>query len=254
MNAQITATGNAGVHIAAGTGQIFIDAFWDPVPRVLGKLSGRGAEPLATPAMGADLILVTHAHWDHFSADRVVEAVGRTGAAVIGPLDVIRTLRGTLPDGLLTVLEPAEPRGAGPAATARVELPEATVTAYRTRHGRGHNSYLVEMGGFRLFHDGDNEDARLVDPASLGPVDALLLCPWQGSGWAEFVERLAPRQWMLVHLSPDEIAAHQAGQFLPDLCESAEEAARLQAAGLLTPPRTIGPAPGEVWTSDGPAA
>jgi hypothetical protein len=118
-------------------------------------------------------------------------------------------------------------------------LAKATVTAFRTYHGRGHNSYLVRAGGFAFFHDGDNEDTRPLDTAALAPVDALLLCPWQGSGWPEFVERLSPRRWFLIHMTQEEIAQHRAGRFLPDLCDR-----------VPLPDRIVALAPGEASTME----
>ncbi len=214
MSVRITATGNAGVHVAAPTAGIFVDAFWDAAPRFLG-----GGRPWSAGRLAGNIILITHTHWDHFSPDRVAEAAARTGATVVGPAAVVRQLGGRVPDGAIASLEPPEQSRGRAAPHARLELPGATVTAFRTSHGRGHNSYLVEAGDFRFFHDGDNEDTRPLDIGAIAPVDALLLCPWKGSGWAEFVERLAPRQWLLIHLTEEEIAEHRAGRFLPDLCE-----------------------------------
>jgi L-ascorbate metabolism protein UlaG (beta-lactamase superfamily) len=93
------------------------------------------------------------------------------------------------------------------------------VTAFRTFHGREHNSYLVEAGGRRFFHDGDNENTRRLDAAALAGLDALMIGPWQGAGWVEFVERLAPRRWLLMHLSSAEIDQHEAGTYLAELCD-----------------------------------
>jgi L-ascorbate metabolism protein UlaG (beta-lactamase superfamily) len=214
MSVEITATGNAGFHVAAPGASVFIDAFWDSGLRLFGGRRASVAEHLP-----ADLILVTHAHWDHFSPNRVAEAAARTGASVVGPADVASRLRGHVREGALIVLEPPETPGGGPAGSAGVELPGATVTAFRTRHGGGHNSYLVRAGAFSYFHDGDNEDTRPLAPAALAPLDVLFLCPWQGSGWVEFVERVSPRRWFLTHLLDEELDAHAAGRFLPELCD-----------------------------------
>jgi L-ascorbate metabolism protein UlaG (beta-lactamase superfamily) len=232
MSAVITATGNAGVHVAAGGASVLIDSLWDPLPRLLG-----GRRPREAPPPRADLILVTHGHRDHFSADRVAEASRKTGATVVAPAACIIPLRKRVADESLIALEPPEPSRGKAAAPVRVELPQATVTAFRTCHARGHNSYLVEMGGWRFFHDGDNEDTRVLDAASPAPLDALFLCPWQGSGWVEFVERLAPRRWFLIHLDAEEIRQHRAGQFLPDLCD------HVPLANL-----TVALEPGEAYT------
>jgi L-ascorbate metabolism protein UlaG (beta-lactamase superfamily) len=226
MSVRITATGNAGFHVSAPGARVLVDALWDPVPRFLG-----GQGPGAPGGLPADLILVTHVHWDHFSPGRVAEAAARTGAAVIGPADVVRRLRGAVRDESLIALEPLEPASAGAAHSATVQLPGAAVTAFRTRHGRGHNSYLVRTGDFRFFHDGDNEDTRLLDAGALAPVDALFLCPWQGSGWAEFVEGLAPARWFLIHLTGEELQEHRGGRFLPGLCDRVPMPERIVALG-----------------------
>lgn len=240
MNARITSTGNEGFHIAVASGGagVYIDAFWEGMARWLGP--GRGGAAAELPA---DLILVTHAHWDHFSPSAVAAAAQRSGAIVAGPAAAAAELRRLLPKERIVTLEPPEPqRGApaAPVAAAELKLPKLHVTAFRTSHGRGHNSYLVDMGGFRLFHDGDNEDTRPLDVGLLAPVDALLLCPWKGSGWVEFIERLAPRKWFLMHLSEDEIDEHLAGRFLPELCDH-----------VPLPDRIVALRPGESYTFEG---
>ena len=225
MSVKITAMGNAGFHVAAPGASVLIDALWEGVPRFLG---GRRASA-AAEALPANLILVTHAHWDHFGPARVAEAAARTAATVVGPADVTRQLRGRVPAGSLVALEPPEtPRG-GPAASATIQVAGAAVTAMRTSHGQRHNSYLVRTGAFSFFHDGDNEDTRPLDVAALRPVDALILCPWQGSGWPEFVEHLAPRQWFLMHLTDEEFDEHFAGRFLPGLSDRVPLADRVAA-------------------------
>ncbi len=212
MRAQVTLIGNEGFLIEAGPARILIDAFYGAIPG-LASAAALSGQSIAK----ADLILVTHAHWDHFQAAEVADVANRTGATVVGPAAAINELRRKVPAEKLVKLEPASARK-GVALTERVELPAATITAFRTFHAMGHNSYLVEMPGFRFFHDGDNEDTRRVDAAALGRLDALLIGPWQGSGWVEFVERLAPARWFLMHLSEEELDQHAAGEFLPDLC------------------------------------
>ena len=101
----------------------------------------------------------------------------------------------------------------------KLKLPFAAVTAFRTFHGRGHNSYLVEAAGLRFFHDGDNEDTTRIPVSALGRLDALLIGPWQGSGWVEFIEKLSPPRYFLMHLSEEELDEHAAGRFLPGICE-----------------------------------
>jgi L-ascorbate metabolism protein UlaG (beta-lactamase superfamily) len=171
----------------------------------------------------ADLILVTHAHWDHFDAGKVAEASRRTAALVIGPASVIRAIRTMTPDSMRLQLEPPLARGSSPAACESARVREISVTAFRTFHSRDHNSYLVELPGFRFFHDGDNELTQRIDARALGRLDALFIGPWQGSGWVGFIEALAPARWFLMHLTNEELDLHAQGRFLPDLCDHVPE-------------------------------
>ena len=213
MKAKVTLIGNEGFLIEAGPARILIDAFYGPIPG-LASAAALGAHSIEK----ADLIFVTHAHWDHFTAHEVADVANRTGAAVVGPAAVINELRGKVPAECLVKLEPASAR-TGFALSEKVALSAATITAFRTFHALGHNSYLVETPAFRFFHDGDNEQTQRVDAAALGRLDALLIAPWQGSGWVEFIERLDPARWFLMHLSEEEFDQHEAGEFLPDLCD-----------------------------------
>ncbi|MBN1423887.1 MBL fold metallo-hydrolase, partial [Candidatus Fermentibacteria bacterium] len=158
-----------------------------------------------------DLVLITHSHWDHFEPRAVRRALMPT-TTVLGPPDVMRRLKGVQ----ATTLWPAH--GDGPEGPP-IQVGPARVRSYRTTHGAQHSSFLLEVGGFRLFHDGDNEDTRTMSAQALGVIDVLMLCPWQGSGWAGFVQALSPGRWILSHLSSEEIAAHAAGRFLPELCD-----------------------------------
>jgi L-ascorbate metabolism protein UlaG (beta-lactamase superfamily) len=215
MSVTITAIGNEGFEITCGGVRVFIDAFYYPAPWV-------GAAPArrAAAVKKADLILVTHDHTDHFHEGEVADVAARTGATVIGSARVIAELRSKLPGEALIELEPpAAKRGAKSAPSQSVVLPAGQVTAFRTRHSPDHNSYLIELPGFRCFHDGDNEDTRSLLSAALGPLDALFIGPWQGSGWVDFIETVRPARWFLMHLTEEELDQQAAGKFLPDLCE-----------------------------------
>lgn len=214
MKTTLTLIGNEGFRIASGNAVVFIDAFYNAIPGVAGAPSA-GA-PQATEA---DLILVTHAHWDHFNAAATAKAARRSGATVVGPRAVIAALRGQVPDSALAEMEPPPRPGSSKTPFVKRDFPAAAVTAFRTFHDGEHNSYLVELPGFRCFHDGDNEKTPRLDAAALGRLDALLIGPWQGSGWVQCVERLAPRHYFLMHLTEEELALHARDRFLPDLCD-----------------------------------
>lgn len=231
MSFEVTSTGNAGIQLEAGT-RIFIDSFFKGLPFV-------GTMPLLEPASvtRADLILVTHNHPDHFNQAATLTVARQTGATVIGPAPVIAQLATELPARQLQELEPEAAR-TGCARSAVITLPFAKVTAFRTFHSKGHNSYLIETPSYRVFHDCDNEDTSRLDVKALGNIDALFLCPWQGSGCSAFVERLKPRYWFLIHMTSGEIQEHKAGTFLPGLCEK-------------IPGNVVALNPGETFTVNG---
>ena len=214
MSATIHAIGNEGFEIVTAGVRVFVDAFFAPTPR---PSPPRAHDAASAPA--ATIILVTHAHWDHFNPVEVAKIAAQTGATVVGPASVTQTIRHRLPPAALVELEPAETRRGGSPDSRAAQLPAARVTAFRTRHSPDHNSYLVELDGFRFFHDGDNERTQPLDPAAIRPLDALFIGPWQGAGWVEFVERLEPKRWFLMHLDEAELAQHERGEFLPDLCD-----------------------------------
>lgn len=210
MPLKIISTGNAGVFLQNAGGSIYIDSFFHPIPDVGGGPVLKGAD-----AEKADIILITHHHYDHLHPEETRDAALASGAVVAGPAKVVHVMSKHLPAERLTTLE--APERQQPPAVTRLRIHDIAVTAFRTYHGQGHNSYLIEMGGMRIFHDADNEHTKPIDISLLGEIDLLLLCPWAGSGAGDFVQRLNPRKWLLIHMTDEEIDQHLAGTFLPAL-------------------------------------
>jgi L-ascorbate metabolism protein UlaG (beta-lactamase superfamily) len=204
----ITSLGNAGVLIASPVAALAIDPFDWSLPE------------LQADARHIDLVLVTHDHWDHFDRKRVGELAAAHGATVCGPRSITQKLERKLEPGLLVQAEPESPSG-NPRRSPplRVAVRGVAVTAFRSHHSRDHTSYLLELAGVRLFHDGDNQDTTLYDTALLAGLDCLMLCPWQGSAWVPFIRAIRPRSWLLVHLEEAELVEHAGGRFLPPLCD-----------------------------------
>lgn len=227
MSATVTLIGNEGFHIAAGGAAVFVDAFYTPVPWVGSAPAAHVGPGVAPGQLPAEVILVTHAHYDHFARGEVQEAALRTGASVAGPHSVCKALQDRLPRQQLVELEPSPPADGGFALPLTADVGAVRISAFRTRHSRDHNSYLVEMPGFRFFHDGDNERTACLDAAALRPLDALLIGPWRGSGWPDFVRAVAAGRWFLMHLTDDEVRQHEAGTFLPDSCGCPDAPANL---------------------------
>ena len=137
----------------------------------------------------------------------------------MGPAAVTGKLKEIVPASLLIEMEPVGCGSSGKYIGLRTQVGGLVVTAFRTMHSSGHNSYLVELPGLRLLHDGDNEHTQHFDRDEVGNLDALMLCPWQGSGWADFIETIRPRNWFLIHMTGDELDQHARGEFMPDLCD-----------------------------------
>jgi len=220
--------------VQASSRRVYVDALYHGAS---GLFSGPVLQP--QDVTHADLILVTHAHGDHFDPRGVAAVVRGTQATVVGPRTAIRALgkEGVAAERIREAEPPSCPRG-GPAPWVSLDISGIRVTAYRTCHSPDHNSYLVEVPGFRFFHDGDNEDTRVLDVQALGSLDALLIGPWQGSGWVEFIETLRPRATFVMHLDDQELAEHEAGRFFPEICDHVPE-------GLIVL------RPGQSWTDPG---
>ena len=225
----LTSLGNAGMEIRHAGSRVWLDPFYDDRPGLTAPILRETA-----PESPVEIIAITHDHWDHFNADAVAAAAGRTGARVVGPRSVVRALRGRLPEESLVELEPPAPKRDRPSPGQSVSIGSLAITAFRTIHGRGHNSYLLEWPDFRLFDDGDNERTECLDWRRLEGLDVLLLCPWQGSRWVEFLEATRPRRWLLIHLDADELEQHARGEFLPSVADRAP-----MEAGALRPGQAI---------------
>jgi L-ascorbate metabolism protein UlaG (beta-lactamase superfamily) len=118
-------------------------------------------DPWKLPANAplADVILVTHDHFDHFSPDDIA-AITRLGTIVVGPASVTDELRQI--DGLTALT--IEAGQTVDAATATV----TAVPAYNTDKFRepgvlihppeaGGLGYVIDLDGRRVYHAGDTD-------------------------------------------------------------------------------------------------
>jgi L-ascorbate metabolism protein UlaG (beta-lactamase superfamily) len=113
-------------------------------------------DPWGTPADAplADLILITHAHADHFRPDEI-ERLSSAATAVAAPHDVAVEL-----PGHVTPVAPGE-------SHEIADVRFTTVPAYNTReealdfHPKEHRwvGYVVELDGRTYYHAGDTDDA-----------------------------------------------------------------------------------------------
>jgi L-ascorbate metabolism protein UlaG (beta-lactamase superfamily) len=155
---------------------VFIDPFGDVSERL--AASGRRFAYPAIEGVSADVLLITHEHFDHNAAE------------VIGGDPV--TLRST---------------------AGRLESPLGEVVAVASEHDtaagteRGPNTiFAFALGGLRLCHFGDFGQSALrpEQHAAIGDVDVLFLPVGEGptiggEGAAEVVRALAPRLVLPMH-------------------------------------------------------
>jgi L-ascorbate metabolism protein UlaG (beta-lactamase superfamily) len=114
----------------------------------------------------ADLVLVTHAHSDHFNTG-VINAVRGTNAVIIAPQDVYNQL--TAPQKAI-----ARVLGYG-ASTNLLGLEVEAVAAYNSFHPLGTaNAYVLTIGGRRIFVSGDT--GNTTEMRALKDIDVAFVC------------------------------------------------------------------------------
>ena len=106
----------------------------------------------------ADLILITHAHFDHFQPEEIEKL--RTGTTrIVAPRDVAQEL-----SGAVMAIAPGDSH-----EVAGVKL--TAVPAYNTREealefhpkANGWVGYVIELGGSTYYHAGDTDHAPELD-------------------------------------------------------------------------------------------
>jgi len=113
----------------------------------------------------ADLILITHEHFDHLDAN-AVNAVATDDTVIVANAPCARQLEGKVKGKIVAVRE-------GDVASEKgVEV--RAVAGYNGHHPRGFNvGFVFQVGDQTIFHAGDTD--RVPEMASVGDIDVALL-------------------------------------------------------------------------------
>lgn len=219
-------------------------------PRFAGRTVGlaRHEPPPIDPSRlpRIDLVLVSHAHFDHLDIPSLRMLAGPGTAAVTAP-----GTAGLFPEGFdkVTEIGPGEAvRERGLRVTAHE--PDHWGARYAVDRWRGCNAYLLESDDGRVFFAGDTADTRAFDDA--GPVDLSVF----GVG--------AYDPWEHAHATPEQVwrmaMDMRSARLLPvhhstfDMSDEprSEPIERLLAAAGPDAGAIVRVRAGEIWTPGGP--
>ena len=115
----------------------------------------------------ADVILVTHEHFDHFDGDAIAE-LGKEGTQIV----VNPRVHGMLGSGMPLANGDSLALGGGATVDA---VPAYNTTPGRDRfHPKGRdNGYILTLDGFRIYVAGDTED--IPEMAAIRDIDVAFL-------------------------------------------------------------------------------
>jgi L-ascorbate metabolism protein UlaG (beta-lactamase superfamily) len=93
-----------------------------------------------------NLLLFTHSHLDHFSADKTLKLFKKTGAPILAEAKVANKLKGTIPDEKLTSATSGQTYAYG----------DLTIKAVQGVHRGPIMLFQIKMGNLLIFHAGDS--------------------------------------------------------------------------------------------------
>jgi len=158
----------------------------------------------------ADVVLITHDHFDHFDVEAVAAALqDRIGLHLLGPHSVVRALRAVgVPESQTSVVD----------ADAELEVGGVAVRTFVGEHATIHEGIPVPGNvGFLIadavFHPGDS---YRLPPFSVETLLVPISGPWVKTGEAiDFINSVAPQRTIAVHEAMlSEIGWMSAGRFL----------------------------------------
>lgn len=170
---RVTFVGNSGFLITARGKKILIDALFEGIGEpALPSYEVDLLRNAEFPFYDVDVILATHAHPDHFSADMVSQYLEKSPATVF-----ISTSQATSQiKGFENRVISLDARAGSPKET---EVNGIRIEAIYLSHGNPpagmeepyNNGYIVSFDGFSLFQTGDVNDIRDVEPYNLAALN-----------------------------------------------------------------------------------
>jgi L-ascorbate metabolism protein UlaG (beta-lactamase superfamily) len=144
----------------------------------------------------ADVIFITHAHFDHFQPDEI-EKVRKPGTKLVAPTDVAKELGGDV--------KAVRPGESFDVAGIKVE----TVPAYNTHPEKLQNhpkqnqwvGYILKLGDHRYYHAGDTDDApelhSIKTDVAFVPIGGTYTMEWSEA--AGLVKKIGPKLAVPMH-------------------------------------------------------
>ncbi|MDO8123517.1 MAG: MBL fold metallo-hydrolase [Candidatus Hermodarchaeota archaeon] len=173
---------NAGVKIEAYGLRIYVDPY---------------NLPESFEALPADVVLITHPHFDHYQ-NTSIDLLQKEGTVNVFPENMSDAI--------------AFYEGVGVNPGDEIEFGSIHVTAFYAYypvvdsipsvHPRENNwtSYIIDVGGFNIFHAGDSRNIEEYSQLT-GTIDVALLCIDCNSGdqVVESLEVIQPRYFVPIH-------------------------------------------------------
>lgn len=177
--ASLTGTPLTGDHFQTSAGEVIIH----PVNHASFVMSWNGkmiySDPVGATTLyagfpKADLIVVTHAHSDHYS-NTTLAAVANTGARIIAPQAVYNSMTAALKAITTVMLTGQTPSTNNTPPQTAISITIEGVPAYNSNHPLGTcNAYVLTIGDKRIFISGDT--GSTPEMRALPNIDAAFVC------------------------------------------------------------------------------
>lgn len=224
----ITYIGNEGFLLAAGDQRVLVDALYDAgIPGLarLPEAERARLEHASPPFDGIDVVLVTHAHPDHFQAAAVTAHL-RAGAAahLVAAGQAVAALREHAGDAYADLAARVTGVQAKPGEQVALELAGVKLRALSMTHAADlpidHLGFAIQLGDAAVLHLGDTGATaeqlaafQLHGQASgRGPIDVALVPYWlflDPGAWTKLRQAIGARRYIVMHLPrPDAPVAY----------------------------------------------